>query len=159
MNDVDYALGTRLAALEASVPSPGRPASLGGPTHRPRLRLSLASGAVLALAVGASALASVAVVSNLVRGYPGIENPGQPLAGANLECMTPPQAAAYLAAHGYIDVVWEVNEPNGNDIQQAAPPDHGYVVPGAVVGDGHLHIVIDQRPGVGVGACAGRPMP
>ena len=44
-----------------------------------------------------------------VRGYPGVENPGQPLAGVHLECMSPPQAAAYLATRGYTHVLWQVD--------------------------------------------------
>lgn len=120
--------------------------------------MSLAVGSVLALAIRATAVGSVVLVSSLVRGYPGIENPGQPLAGANLECMTPPQAAAFLAGHGYTGVVWEVTTSSGG-YQTATPPEHGYVNPGAVFDDGHLHMVIDQRPGSGVGACYGKPMP
>jgi hypothetical protein len=120
--------------------------------------LSLTLGLLLALAAVATAVGSVVLVSSLVRGYPGIENPGQPLAGANLECMTPAQAEAFLAGRGYTGVVWEVTTSSGG-YEAATPPEHGYVNPGAVVGDGHLHMVIDQRPGGGVGACYGMPMP
>jgi hypothetical protein len=119
----------------------------------------------LALGAVATATAGVVVVAQLVTGAPGIENPGQPLHGANLECMTPPDAAAYLAAHGYTDVVWQVEagdgtKAGGTSVQQATPPAHGFVIPGSVLGDGRLHMVVDQRVGAtGVGACNGMPMP
>ena len=158
MDVFDRDLGVRLAALEGSAPAPAAPPSLRRPAQRRRLAVSFAVGSVLALAIGATAVGSVVLVSSLVRGYPGIENPGQPLAGANLECMTPAQAAAFLAGRGYTGVVWEVTTSSGG-YQTATPPEHGYVNPGAVVGDGHLHMVIDQRPGGGVGACSGKPMP
>lgn len=121
---------------------------------------------VLVLAMVATAAAGAVVVGNLTGQAEGIENPGQPLAGARMECMTPPQAAAFLAAHGYTDVVWQVEtgdvstKVGAGSVQQAAPPDHGYVIPGAIVGDGRLHMVVDQRRGAtGVGACVGMPMP
>ena len=41
-------------------------------------------------------------------GHRGVQNPGQPLEGAKLECMSPPEAAAYLAERGFTDVVWQV---------------------------------------------------
>ena len=158
MDDFDQTLGTRLAALEASVLAPGGRPNLSLPT-RQHVGLSLVVGAILALAVGATAVGSVVLVSNLVRGYPGIESPGQPLAGADLECMSPPRAAAFLAGHGYAGVVWEVTPSAGAGYETTTPPEHGYVVPGAIGGDGVLHMVIDQRAGGGVGACAGKPMP
>ena len=120
---------------------------------------------------------AVVAVSQLTRGYPGIENPGQPLYGARMECMTPPQAAAFLAAHGYTDVVWQVesgemvrvsdggaegNAPKGpnTSVQQSTAPEHGYVIPGSVLDDGRLHMVVDRRVGAsGVGECFGMPMP
>ncbi len=157
MDDFDRELGVRLAALEGSAPAPTGPPSLLLPARRRRVALSLTLGPLLALAFVTTAVGSVVLVSSLVRGYPGIESPGQPLAGANLECMTPAQAAAFLAGRGYIGVVWEVTTSSGG-YQTATPPEHGYVNPGAVVGDGHLHMVIDQRPGGGVGACYGKPM-
>jgi hypothetical protein len=158
MDDFDRELGVRLAALEGRAPAPAGPPSLSLPARRRHIALALAVGLLLALVVVATAVGSVVLVSSLVRGYPGIESPGQPLAGANLECMTPAQAAAFLAGRGYTGVVWEVTTSSGG-YQTATPPEHGYVNPGAVVGDGHLHMLIDQRPGSGVGACFGKPMP
>lgn len=163
-DDID----TRLAALEARVPVEAGPPDLDGAAGRVRRRgAALVAAPLLVLAVGATALAGAAV-SGLVGAAPGIENPGQPLHGANLECMTPPQAAAYLAARGYTDVVWQVEtatkDPTGATSPQPpvlvdTPPAHGYVVPGAMI-DGRLHMVVDQRPGAtGVGACVGTPMP
>lgn len=154
-------LDTRLAAMEARVPAPTTP--WGAPRRRPGRLASLAAAPVLVLALAATAVAGVAV-AQLAQGTPGVENPGQPLAGANLECMTPPQAAAYLAAHGYPDVMWQVEtgdvaSKTGGSTQVATPPAHGFVIPGSIV-DGKLIMVIDQRTGAsGSGACAGEPMP
>ena len=136
------------------------------PARRHRsVAMSFAMAAVLALAVAATAAAGVALVGSMGQGHPGIENPGQPLFGANLECMTPPQAAAYLAAHGYSDVVWQIEsgglgKSQGTTVLSSVAPEHGFVVPGSVVEDGKLHMVIDQRSGAtGVGACVAMPMP
>jgi hypothetical protein len=117
----------------------------------------------MVLALAATATAGAAVV-RLATGSPGVENPGQPLAGANLECMTPPEAAAYLAAHGFDRVTWQVESGDaasktGVTTIVAVAPEHGYVVPGSIV-DGTLLMVVDQRTGAtGSGACAGEPMP
>jgi hypothetical protein len=130
--------------------------------------VSLALGAVLSLALGgvalAGAVASGALVIPWTAGqipgtfHPAAENPGQPLAGAKLECMSPRQAADYLAAHGFTRVVWEV-DGDGATKAVSEPPVHGYVIPGAIV-DGNLTIIVDQRAAAtGVGACAGAPMP
>jgi hypothetical protein len=160
-------LTERLSALEARAPGRDKPPALpvGGP--RRRWGVSLAAAAVLALLIAGTVGAGVIVVDQQAAAAPGIENPGQPLYGADLECMSPPQAAAYLDAHGYHRVVWQVEagdpslgKTDATSVQQSTPPEHGYVVPGAVLGDGKLHMVVDQRVGAtGVGACFGRPMP
>lgn len=161
MNDID----ARLATLEARVPvSVAPPDPEATSSRRHRRVVALVAAPVLVVALAATAAAGPTIYGLLVRGAPGIENPGQPLYGANMECMTPPQAAAFLAAHGYTDVVWQIEVtdkgPGSADPQLAAsPPEHGFVIPGAVI-DGQLHMVIDQRPGAhGVGACYGMPMP
>jgi hypothetical protein len=88
-----------------------------------------------------------------------------------MECMDPPEAAAFLAAHGFTTVVWQVEagDPNVNgvdgqggttSVQQPTPPEHGYVVPGSLLDDGSVIMVVDQRVGTtGVGDCYGAPMP
>jgi hypothetical protein len=164
MNDFESELDGRLAAFAERAPG-GEPPSLAGRRgRRSRFGLALVLVPALLLVSVATAAAGV-IVTGMVRGYPGIENPGQPLAGATMECMTPPEAAAFLAAHGYTDVVWQVesgteSKDGGTSVQQATPPDHGYVVPGAILDDGRLHMVVDQRTGAeGVGTCHGMPMP
>jgi hypothetical protein len=163
-DDID----TRLAALEAYLPVEAAPPALVEARPRRRHALALVAGPLLVLVLAATALAGATVSGLLVGEAPGIENPGQPLHGANLECMTPPRAAAYLAAHGYTDVVWQIEtatkDPTGATTPPPAvlagiPPAHGYVIPGSMI-QGRLHMVIDQRPGAtGVGACFGMPMP
>jgi hypothetical protein len=164
MTDTD--LAERLTALAARAPGGDDPPALTR-ARRGRIAIPIALAPILVLAIVATTAAGVVVVGGLAAGQAeGIENPGQPLAGARMECMTPPQAAAFLAAHGYTDVVWQVETGDAStkvgagSVQQAAPPDHGYVIPGAIVGDGRLHMVVDQRRGAtGVGACVGMPMP
>ena len=161
----DDDLRARLVALEARTPHPAGPPPLPAARRRSRRLAPIALAPALLILIVATAAAGGAVVANLAHGYPGVENPGQPLAGANLECMSPPQAAAYLTARGYTNVVWQVETgpvggKSGGSVQQATPPDHGYVVPGAILGDGQLIMVVDLREGAtGVGACFGAPRP
>jgi hypothetical protein len=154
-------LRERLAGMESRVPASAQPALAVGRRHH--YSLSLVAAATLILAAAATAVGGIAVVSGLVRGYPGIENPGQPLAGAQMECMSPPQAATFLAAHGYTDVVWQVESgasKDGSTTFVSYPPAHGYVVPGAILDDGKLHMVVDQRSGARpAGVCGAMLMP
>jgi hypothetical protein len=172
MNDIDSDLDRRLTALETRAPGRDDPPALGvGAGRGRRFAISVAMAPALLIALVATAMAGTAVISRLTaEGYPGIENPGQPLAGASMECMTPPEAEAFLAAHGYTEVIWQVESgtavaPDGgkgssSSVQQAHAPEHGYVIPGSVGGDGRLTMVIDQRVGAtGVGDCFGAPMP
>ena len=167
--DDDHDLASRLAALEARAPVDPNPPALPNRRRRGRLAVPIAMAPVLVLALVATA-AGAAVVSNLVRGYPGIQNPGQPMAGVHMECMSPPEAASALAAHGFTWVVWQVEagDPTGKigaedattSVQQDSPPEHGYVIPGSLQDDGSVIMVVDQRAGAtGVGDCFGHPMP
>jgi hypothetical protein len=159
-NDID----TRLAALEGRAPGRDDPPELPRRGRR-RFATPIALAGVLVLVVVASAAAGGAVVATLAQGTEGVQNPGQPLEGAQLECMSPPAAAAYLTAHGFTNVIWQVEsgvagEKTGASVQQANPPDHGYVVPGSILSDGKLYMVVDQRTGAtGGGACPDLPMP
>ena len=169
--ELDRTLEARLVALEARAPGRDDPPRLDRRSRRSRFAASVAMAPVLILALVATAAAGTAVISRLTaEGHPGIENPGQPLEGAAMECLTPPDAQAFLASRGYTDVVWQVEtgsvlSPDGGKgssttVQQASPPEHGYVIPGSVQDDGRLLMVVDQRVGAtGVGACFGHPMP
>ena len=170
MNHDDSDLEGRLAALEASAPGTDNPPALPARRGRGRFAISMAMAPVLALAAVASVAAGAVVISSLAVGYPGIENPGQPLAGARMECMTPPQAAAFLADHGFTNVDWQVEsgamlaadggKGTNSSVHQSSPPAHGYVVPGALLPNGQVIMVVDQRAGAtGTGACYGQPMP
>ncbi len=158
-------IASRLAALEARIPVTAELPALSRQVRRRKLFAPAALAAVLVLAMVASAAAGGAVVASLVHGYPGVQNPGQPLEGAKLECMTPPEAAAYLEDHGFTDVVWQVEsgvsgQKSGASVQQPSPPEHGYVVPGAILSDGRLYMIVDQREGAtGGGACPDLPTP
>ena len=139
--------------------------------RRGRFALSLAMAPVLVLAVVATAAAGAAVISRMAEGYPGIENPGQPLAGA---------------AHGVHDAARGRGLPGGPRLLRrstgrsrpgprsrpmagraparastcSTPPAHGYVIPGSRLPSGQVIMVVDQRVGAtGVGACFGHPMP
>ena len=168
-DDLDLDLAARLTALEARAPASSRrrpcPADAGG-----RLAVSMAMAPALILALVATTAAGAVVITRMAEGYPGIENPGQPLAGAAMECMAPPDAAAFLAARGYTKVDWQVESgsvltPEGGkgsstSVHVSTPPAHGYVIPGSLLPDGTVIMVVDQRDGAtGVGDCFGHPMP
>ena len=167
----DRLLDGRLAALEAALPAPTAPPSViaAGRRRIGRRGLAFIVAPVALFAMVVTAAAGAALLGSPARGAPGIQNPGQPLAGANLECMSPPMAAAFLEAHGFHSVVWQVESgdpttggPKGDasSRQQSTPPIHGFVIPGALLPDGRVIMVVDQRVGAtGVGACFGRPMP
>lgn len=164
---LDHDLDVRLAALATRAPARDDPPALPATSRRPRWAVATAAAALLVLAAAGTVGAGIVITGQQAQAVPGIENPGQPLYGANLECMSPPQAAAFLAARGYDKVVWQVESGDPSlgkaglsSVQQATPPEHGFVVPAAVLSDGKLHIVIDQRVGAtGVGACHGMTMP
>ena len=166
MNDHDSELETRLAALEARALGAALPPALPNRRRRGRFALSLTAAPILLLALVATATAGAVVVANLAEGRPGIQNPGQPLAGAHMECMSPPEAHAFLADHGFSEVDWQVETgtmlaPDGgkgssSSVHQATPPAHGYVIPGSIQADGRVIMVADQRDGAtGVGDCYG----
>ncbi|MCU0482816.1 MAG: hypothetical protein MUC54_00845 [Chloroflexi bacterium] len=160
-DDID----SRLAALEATAPVDAGPPALAHAGRRGLLLTPAAPAGLLALAMVGSAAAGGALVAGLAQGFPGVQNPGEALEGAGMECMSPPEAAAFLAAKGYTDVVWQVEsgvagEKSGRSVQQATAPAHGYVVPGAILSDGRLYMIVDQRVGAaGGGACPDLPTP
>ena len=94
--------------MEGRAPATAAPPALPDRRRRRRFAIPLAMAPVLVLAIVATTAAGAAVIGRLAEGYPGIENPGQPLAGATMECMTPPEAAAFLAANGFTNVDWQV---------------------------------------------------
>jgi hypothetical protein len=155
-------LDARLAALEARAPVAGEPPRPWLATTRRRRGASpvlLAVGLTLALGVTAAA---VAVEGLRAQSHPGVQNPGQPLHGASLECLSPREAERLLLRKGFRDVVWQVESgtgKTGTSIQPRSAPEHGYVVPGAIV-EGVLYMVVDQRQGAtGTGDCFRMEMP
>jgi hypothetical protein len=169
METIDQDLAGRLAALEAAIPAPAGPPVLPGRGRRGRFAVSLALAPVVVLAVVATATAGAIAVASLAHGHPGIQNDGQPLAGVHMECMSPPEAAAVLAAHGFTNVTWQVEsgvssvggaKGQTSTVQQSVPPEHGYVVPGSLLDDGTVIMVVDQRADASAGgACPDLPMP
>lgn len=169
-DETDTDISTRLAALEARVPAAAPPPTLPSRRRRGRFAVPIAMAPVLVLALVATTTGAI-LVSNAVKGHEGIQNPGQPLAGAHMECMTPPEAGAFLAAHGFRNVDWQVEagDPNaktadGNvattSVHQPVPPEHGFVFPGSLLDDGSVIMVVDQRVGTtGAGDCYGAPTP
>jgi hypothetical protein len=152
MNETDTDLRDRLVAMESRLGTAEPPAL---PVRRiRRVALSIVGGSLLVLALVATAAAGVIVIGGPVRGFPGVENPGQPLAGAQMECMTPPQAAAFIAVHGITKVQWQVEQddpsadvpgrPGSKTLFQGTAPETGIVVAGAIV-DGTLLMLVDQR--------------
>jgi hypothetical protein len=169
-NDDDFEFAARLAALDARAPGIAAPPAIAGWARRGRFAVSMTLAPVLVLALVATTAGAALVLSNLGRGYPGIQNPGQPLAGAHMECMSPPEAAAFLAERGFTNVDWQVETgaavaPDGgkgitSTVHQSVAPAHGYVIPGSLLEDGQVIMVVDQRAGAtGVGDCYGHPIP
>jgi hypothetical protein len=155
-------LDARLAALEARAPVTGLPPKPADVRlQRRRLGSPWLVAAGLTLVLGATTVAGGAVLE-AVRNHPGVQNHGQPLHGADMECMSPPQAQAFLTRKGFVDVVWQVESGTGKDgrsVQQTNAPAHGYVVPGSII-DGTLYMVVDQRAdATGTGACFRMKMP
>jgi hypothetical protein len=160
-NDTD--LKNRLVAMESRLETPDPPHLQ---TRKSRhFALSFVSAPLLILVLAGTAVAG-AVVLGQAQGAPGVENPGQPLAGAGLECMTPPRAQTYLAAHGFTAVVWQVEKDapalggsgkaGSASVQQSFAPQTGIVVPGSII-DGKLYMVVDQRQGaLTSGNCSSR---
>ncbi len=169
MDHDDRDLAERLSRLEASIPAPDDLPVLGAAKRRNRVAVSIAMAPILVLAVVVTAAAGAYVVSNTVRDLPGIENPGQPLAGARMECMSPREAEAFLARHGFVRVDWQIEsgtpgvdgrKGHTSSLHQASAPEHGYVVPGSLLDDGSVIMVVDQTDGAtAVGHCFGMPMP
>jgi hypothetical protein len=160
MNDDE--LDSRLAALEARAPAAGLPPALSDtrPVRRRFGPLGLVA-AGLTLVLAATAVAGGVVLEGL-RATEGVQNPGQPLHGARMECLSPPDAEVFLAGKGFRNVVWQVesgSSKDGRSVQQRTAPEHGYVVPGAIVDD-TLYMVVDQREdATGSGACFQMKMP
>ena len=163
-------LSSRLAALEARAPADPNPPALPARRRRGRFAVPIALAPVFVLAIVATTAAGAVVVANLAEEHEGIQNPGQPLAGAHMECMSPPVADAFLADHGFAEVDWQVETgttvaPDGgkgssSTVHQSTPPEHGHVIPGSIQNDGSVIMVADQRVGAtGVGDCFGSPMP
>jgi hypothetical protein len=73
--------------------------------------------------------------------------------------MSPPDAAAYLADHGFTNTVWQVERDGAASDHVSTPPEHGYVIPGSII-DGVLIMIVDQRASAtGTGDCFGDLMP
>jgi hypothetical protein len=154
---VDAELDERLGQLEARVPG-AEPPAIRSRRRAPRILGGSLAGTILILVAATTVVGGVVIVSGAVRGWPGVESFGQPLFGAGLECMSPPEAAAYLTDHGFTDTVWQVERDGSAGVQVSTPPEHGYVIPGSII-DGVLYMIVDQRSSAtGTGNCFGDPM-
>jgi hypothetical protein len=102
-------LDTRLAAAERHVAVEAAPPALPARGRRGRRSLPLVAAPILVLAFAAVVVAGTGLQAIFLKGSVDTS-----LADAGLECMTPPQAAAWLADHGYKQVVWDgVTAPGG----------------------------------------------
>ena len=130
MDDFDLILRDRLVRLEGSLALPAR--------HRlawPRLSRAVVAGLLAAAVVAGGAGAAAVIRGQQAKGSEGLFNPGQPLACSRVWAMTPPEAAEYLAARGYV-VTWQVehtDKPKGDptaSYQTSVAPPAGYVIEG-----------------------------
>jgi hypothetical protein len=83
------------------------------PRRRRRSALALVAAPILVLAIGATAIAGVGVIQMITTSSSGNLDIDDDIAKAGLECMTPPEAATWLADHGYKNVVWDTNAGHG----------------------------------------------
>jgi hypothetical protein len=113
-------IATRLAAAEARIPVEAGPPVPADARRRRRSALALVAAPVLVLALAATAIAGAGAIGMIV-GTTGSEPMDPELLGAGLECMTPPEAAAWLAANGYDQVVWESGGTIGSGTIQVGP--------------------------------------
>ncbi len=155
---VNEELEKRLGQLEARIPG-AEPPTLRGRRRGASILGGSLVGTMLVLVTATTVVGGALIVIGEVRNAPGVEGPGQPLQGAGLECMSPPEAAAYLADHGFTNTRWQIERDNAAMAHVSTPPEHGYVVPGSII-DGVLIMIVDQRASAtGTGACFGDPMP
>lgn len=144
MDDFDKRLRSRLERLESTLPvgqtSSARP-------KRTPLRLSLGvASAIAAVALLAGAVAGATVVSEGVRGYPGLFALGGPFHCTRIQQMAPPQAEAALNELGY-DVTWQVEDRGlGTSVQTPTAPPDGYIIEGVLHG-ANLLLVVERGEG------------
>jgi hypothetical protein len=123
-------LDTRLAAAERHVAVEAAPPALPARGRRGRRSLPLVAAPILVLAFAAVVVAGTGLQAIFLKGSVDTS-----LADAGLECMTPPQAAAWLADHGYKQVVWDsVTAPGGVAVEgkadgSGAQPPQGNPIP------------------------------
>ncbi len=154
MEELDPTVVRRIAAFEASGQWATPPEV---PQTRGRRVWPIVLGPALAFAIVGSAVGAV-LVTDLVLPHASVEDPGQPLAGAQLECMSPLEARHFLEGRGFADVVWQVERDTGQTVDSGSTlSDVGYVIPGSILSDGRLHMIVDARTGATpVGACSGK---
>jgi hypothetical protein len=137
MDEFDMVLRDRLVRLEGSLDLPARARPAWPPLGRAVL------GGLLAAAVLAGGAGAAAVIrGDQARGSEGLFNPGQPLACSRVWAMTPPDAARYLAARGFV-VTWQVEDTDdGTSRQTKIAPTSGYVIEGVRHGN-ELTMVVE----------------
>jgi hypothetical protein len=127
-------LDARLADMERRVPVDVPSPSVGAARPWPRRRLAALAGApILVLLVAATAVGAAGLISFSVSTVPIDET----LARAGLECMAPPEAGAWLASHGYEDVVWDTGIIRSGEIGS---------LPGRIPAGGHGALDLGAQP-------------
>jgi hypothetical protein len=145
MDEFDEQLRARLERLEATLPL-GRPV----PSHAKRPEIRLTAGVVsgiAAVAMLAGAVAGATVISDGVRGHPGLFAPGGIFECTRIQEMTPRHAAGVLAELGYT-VTWQVEDRDlGTSKQMSVAPSDGYIIDGVLEG-ANLVLVVERGAGV-----------
>lgn len=152
MDTFDLELARRLARLAEAVPVEAVPEPHRG--HVPGRRLSGVLAGVTAAILIAGATVGGLVLFGVPTGHPGLFGPGRPLYCSGIERMTPPEAAAWLAAHGYV-VTWQIEDVDAPSSRQSTvPPMSGYIIDGVLKGN-QMTLVVE----VGQGAQRVNPPP
>jgi hypothetical protein len=137
MNDFDTVLRDRLVRLEGSIVLPARRRS-----SWPRVSRAVVAGLLAAAVLAGGAGAAALIRGQQAKGSEGLFNPGQPLACSRVWAMSPPDAARYLAARGYV-VTWQVEDrDSGTSRQTKIAPATGFVIEGVRQGN-QLTMVVE----------------
>jgi len=142
MNDHDDVLERSLRSLERSLPvTSGGHGRLSRSRRPRRLRWTSPIVAVVALVALAGGATGSALVSEVVRGHPGLFSTGGILYCTRIQEMTPREADAVLTELGY-DVTWQVEDRTaGTSTPTTTAPEDGYVIEGVVKGRALLLVV------------------
>lgn len=146
----DHAFDNRLRALEVGVPVTSGPPPVGRAPKFSRGRTILVAAAAVVVLAGGTAASGVFEAKST----PGAFNRGQPLHCSGIAKMAPREAEAWLDAHGYDDVTWQVEDrtpgvPKGQQRSEKrdTAPSSGKIAAATFVNRTQLIVVVETGSG------------